>query len=281
MLIDYVNNFVNQFDARSFIIKSEYFKFIIISQIGWWLTYAYFHFFTHPKLKSQKLINDTKNRYVSIIHAVLIFSLSITDLLYYQKDECGQTNTTFQNYILLTTFSYFLYDMIACFLLNISDIEMVLHHLSCIIGSYLSVSYNSTASEIIRALVVTEISCPVMHLRMILKNYDLKHTYSHLVLDYIYMILYLCARMIYGTKNIYFTVFCWDNLLIVKITGGFLWIQSVVFSKRIVGILIQKYSEYKERKQKGIPLYWFSFNKKIEDLEYFKKSLKRAASYVP
>jgi len=277
----YINNFFNQFDPRSFILKTEYFQYILISQIGWWLTYAYFHFFIHPKLKSQKLINDTKNRYVSIIHAVLIFSLSITDLLCYQKDECGQTNTNFQNYILLTTCSYFFYDLIACDLLKISDTEMVLHHLSCIIGSYLSVSYNSTASEIIRALVVTEISCPVMHLRMILKNYDLKHTYSHLILDYVYMVIYLCARMIYGTKVIYFTVFCYDNLLIVKITGGFLWIQSAVFSKRIVSILIQKYSEHNERKQKQIPLYWFSFNKKIEDLEYYKASLKRAACYVP
>ena len=95
------------------------------------------------------------------------------------------------------------------------------------------------------------------------------------------MVLYLCARMLYGTKAVIFTVFCWDNLLIVKITGGFIWLQSLTFSKRMMSLLRQKYIEYRERKRNGIQLYWFSFNKKIEDCEYYKASLKRAASYVP
>jgi hypothetical protein len=280
MVIEYFRNSVNHLNLELFILKQEYLKFVLFTHIGWWLVYGVIHFFTHPKLKSQKLILDTKNRYVSIIHAVLIFWLSIFDTLYYQKDECGQTNTEFQNYILLTTFSYFLYDLIACIILNISDKEMVLHHISCIVGSYMGVSYNNSANEMIRALVVTEISCPIMHLRMILKNYDLKHTMIHLVLDYTYMILYLIARMIYGSKNAYFTLFCLDNLLLVKITGGFIWIQSVIFSKRMVSLLKHKYLEGKERKQKGIELYWFSVNKKIEELEYYKRSLKKAA-YVP
>jgi len=280
MVFEYLTNSINHFDYKLFLLKQEYLNFVILAHLGWWLIYGVIHFFTHPKLKSEKLILDTKNRYVSIIHALVIFGLSIIDTIYYQKDQCGQTNTDFQNYILLTTFSYFLYDMIACIILNISDKEMVLHHLSCIIGSYVGVSYNNSANEMIRALVVTEISCPIMHIRMILKNYDLKHTMIHLVLDYSYMIIYLIARMGYGTKVIYFTVFCPDNLLIVRITGGFLWIQSVIFSKRMISLLKHKYKEGKERKQKSVALYWFSVNKKIEELDYYKRSLKRAA-YVP
>jgi hypothetical protein len=116
---------------------------------------------------------------------------------------------------------------------------------------------------------------------MILKNFKLKHTRLHLTLDYAYMIVYLIARMGFGSHNIIFTVFCRNNLFLVKIAGAFLFLQSLIFSKRMIKILRNKRAESRERKLKGVQLFWFSHNKKIEDLDYYKQSMKKHASYIP
>ncbi len=79
----------------------------------------------------------------------------------------------------------------------------------------------------------------------------------------------------------YFTVFCWNNLWLVKIAGSIVWIQSVLFSKRMIKIFLHRYKEYKERKAKGIELFWLSENKQIEELEYYKLEKTKKKAYVP
>jgi hypothetical protein len=280
MPLNYLKKSISSIDLNLLVLNKEQFQIILVSHVIWWLIYLAFHFFINLSLKKRKLIHDTKTRFVSIIHATLIFWLAMYDTLFNQNDKCGETNTPFQNFIMLISLSYFLYDLIACIALDVSDREMVLHHLFVMVGYYIGVSYNNSANEMVRALIITEISCPIMHLRMILKNYDLKHTKAHCLLDFIYMIIYILARVIYGTKITIFTVFCRDNLLLVKVAGIFIWVQSILFARRMISLIRHRYLEYKERTEKDVELYWLTHNKKIEELEYFKRSLKRA-TYVP
>jgi len=280
ILVDYVQNSIHNFDPKKFILNSELFYLFLFFHIIWWLIYGFIHFFINVNLEKKKELYDTKTRFVSIIHASLIFVLSAIDTFLYQDSKCGCENTYFQTMICLISASYFLYDLINCILLDVSDTEMVFHHISVILGYWSGLAYNNSAREMIRALVVSEITCPIMHLRMILKNYGLKNTKLHFVLDVIYMATYLIARMIYGTRVIIYTVFCKTNLIIVKAAGIFVWVQSIIFSRRMIHIIRHRYLEYVERNEKGVCLFWLSNNKKIEDLEYYKKSLTKA-SYIP
>jgi hypothetical protein len=278
MLTEYLSETYNSFDINKFILDKEIYYTMIISHLCWWLLYAFVHFCIKVNHKTLKDVNDTKTRIISIAHASLIFWASTYDVIFNQVDKCGQPNTKFQTTFMIISCTYFLYDLIACILLGVSDAEMVYHHLMCILGYYTGISYNNSANEMLRALVVSEITCPIMHLRMILKNYGLKHTKMHNLLDIVYMFLYIVARLGYGSTVVYFTVFCRNNLILVKIAGAFVWIQSVRFAIRMVKILKDKYKEYKERSQKGVELFWLNHNKKVEELNYYKKIHERLSA---
>ena len=164
--------------------------------------------------------------------------------------------------------------------MDCSDKEMVYHHAFVIFGLYSGLAYNSSANEMLRALIVAEVSNSCMHSRMIMRNYNQKYSAFYLYLELYYLFTYIPSRLLFGSKVVFFTVFCMNNLLIVKLAGLFIWLQSVYFTKRMVGIIINRYNEYKERKQRNVKLFWFEFNKKLEDLEYYKKSIKKE-EYIP
>jgi len=159
---------------------------------------------------------------------------------------------------------------------------MVLHHVSVMLGYYSGISFNHSASEMLRGLLVADVSNPIMHTRLIVRNFGLKHTKLYLYMDVVYMIIYVVARSAFGAMATYWTVFCKGNLFIVKISAFIVWGQSVLFMKRMLQNLFHRYLDYCERKAKGVDYFWFEFNKKVEELEYYKKSLrKRKDKYVP
>ena len=228
--IEYFQGSLNNFDAKKLVLKPEEYTFFFYSFVFWVSIYLIIHFFVPVKLEKKKDLYDTKTRFVSIIHASLMFLLALYDWVFLQENKCGQTNSEFQNKVSLFSCAYFLYDLITCILLDCSDNEMVVHHLFCMLGYTASVGYNNSANEILRALVITEVTCPIMHIRMILKNYKLKHTKLHKLLDYIYMVMYLIARMGIGSHNIIFTVFCRNNLLLKLLVDLFSF--NLFFSRR-------------------------------------------------
>lgn len=276
----YFKNSYDSLNWRTFILDAEFYYLFIKCHICWWVLYGIVHFFIPVRLQRKKDIYDTKTRIISIVHASLVFWLSLYDVMFNQSNKCGQTNSSFQNHLMIISASYFLYDLVACILLGCSDNEMVIHHFFCMLGYFTGLAYQNSANEMLRALIVTEVTCPIMHLRMILKNYNLKHTKLHVLLDFVYMFVYLIARCVYGTKVVIFTVVCWDNLILVKLAGIFIWAQSILFSKRMVHLLRHRYREFSERKRNNIGLFWFSHNKKVEDLDYYKKALMKQG-YIP
>ena len=163
------NNIVN-LSLKDFQIDSYNMNIILISHLIWWCLYGCIHFFININHKTYKDIIDSKTRIVSIIHAIYASLLSFYDFLYFQKSVCGQYNNDLQNFILCTSISYFAYDTIICIILGISDNEMLYHHLSVIFGYYSGLSFNHSASEMLRGLLVADISNPIMHLRIIIRS---------------------------------------------------------------------------------------------------------------
>jgi len=268
--------------VKDFKITQYQIQLIIVSNLIWWLLYGFIHFFIPITHKTKKEVNDTKTRIVSIIHATYATILAFIDFFYNQTSQCGQYNNDLQNFILCTSLGYFLYDTIACILLDVSDIEMVIHHLSVMLGYYSGISFNHSAAEMLRGLLVADVSNPIMHMRMIVRNYGMKHTKLYLNMDIVYMFIYIIARSIFGAMSCYFTVFCKGNLFIVKIAGFSVWAQSVLFMRRMLDNLRHRYLDYLERREKGIEYHWFEFNKKIEELDYYKRSIKKhKEKYVP
>lgn len=271
--------FVVNLRPEELLLPSNRLFLLLIGTVGWTLFYCIIHQLPINHHRGSKATLDTKNRIVSIVHASVLFLLSVFDYYYHHRDNCGSPNTEFQNDILMFSTSYFIYDILISIYFKILDSGMLYHHLFVIFSMYSGMLFNNSAEEMIRAMISAEVSNPIMHIRKILSNSGMKETKLHLFLEYIYFVLYIGSRMIFGTMIAYFTVFCMSNLLIVKIGGSGVFVQSILYSKNMLKILEDRKRERLERKSKGVELFWFSFNEKIKECAYYQKA--KGEKYVP
>lgn len=72
--------------------------------------------------------------------------------------------------------AYFIYDLIACVIFRLVDIGLVLHHSMCMIGFFSGVYYGYGALEGIFGLFYAEVSNFPMHMRVIIRNINLRYT---------------------------------------------------------------------------------------------------------
>ena len=260
------------------ILPGEYYKLFCLFFFGWIFFYKLID--SLPiRNASTKLTLDTKNRIVSIVHAVIMLVLSIYDYSFNQEEKCGAKNSNFQNKMLLFSCSYFSYDLFACLYLNISDMPMFIHHSLVIVAEYSGIIFDSSANEMIRAMIVAEVSNPAMHIRTIISNYGLKHSKLFLLFEIYYFISYSFARLVFGINVCLFTVFCWENLFLVKFSGFLVWAQSLKYCYNMIGITKKRMKELRERNSKQAPLYWLSFNEKLNELDYINK--EKTEKYLP
>lgn len=270
-------NIVN-FQLENILLPKESFIMFLSFLCCWILFYCFIHVLP-IKNSTNKTTLDTKNRIVSIVHATLMFVLCIYDYLYNQTNECGLENTEFQNKLLLISCSYFTYDLIACLYFNISDSAMFFHHSIVIVSEYSGILYSSSATTMIRAMISAEISNPVMHLRSITGNYGLKHTKLYLVFEIYYFLSYTLARLIFGTYTSIYSILCPSDLIIVKISGACIILQSIKYATNMYNITFKRLRELKTRKQAGVELLWFKYNPKLTSLDYVKN--EKGEKYVP
>lgn len=272
--------FVSNLTLSDVIMTRDKLHLLILETVLWTLLYTFVHNLPIFKESEPKKALDSKNRIVSIIHASVAFIWSTIDYIYFQSDKCGSKNSEFQNHLLIFSCSYFIYDILASIYFGILDQGMLIHHLFVIFSEYCGIVFNNSASEMIRALVSAEVSNPIMHIRKILSNSRLADTKIHLYLEYIYFGLYIFSRMIFGVMITIWTVFCMDNLFMVKIGGTLVIVQSMLYTLNMIGIIKLRVKEYKERSKESVKLYWFSVNEKIKKLDYKKKKTNKEG-YVP
>jgi hypothetical protein len=103
----------------------------IFFTIFWFCMLALIHFMvgkeTHPKLP------EVKNRLVSIVHGMLIFSIAFIDV-FFHKCEVDQVTTNFQLNILLCSMGYVIYDCISCLCQGLFGYKLLIHHAVTLIG---------------------------------------------------------------------------------------------------------------------------------------------------
>lgn len=273
-------DFVRNVKLSDLIMSKEKLQLMVLETVLWTLLYIFVHNLPIFKTSELKKALDSKNRIVSIIHASVAFVWATIDYVYYQSEKCGSQNSDFQNHLMIFSCSYFIYDILASIYFGILDQGMLIHHLFVIFSEYCGIVFNNSASEMIRALVSAEVSNPIMHIRKILSNSGLGDTKIHLYLEYVYFGLYIFSRMIFGVIITIWTVVCMDNLLMVKIGGLLVIVQSMLYTLNMVGIIKLRMKEYNERKKENVELYWFSVNEKVKKLDYKKKRMNKEG-YVP
>lgn len=225
------------------------------------------------KGKSTEIV-DTKNRIISIVHGQVSFILAFKYLLNNGLNFCDKT-TDNERYVVLASLTYFIYDFTACVVYNIYDTSLVLHHSASIIGFTVAYFAEYGASNSILGLFLAEASNLPMHLRVILRSHNMRHTLLYEYSELAYLVIYIISRGLLVPFNFYWAFTCDKTPIVVWGMCGFLMVQSWVFISRMAGILRKKQKEWKEREEKNVELYWLTVNEEVSKLEYFNKHGKQ------
>lgn len=238
-------------------------------------------FWANLNLITEKLIkgnttkdHDFKNRIISIIHGLFAFIYGGYNMLATPNYSQCNAQDDADRFIMIMSCSYFIYDTIACIYFNIYDSKLLIHHLFVIIG-YISAYRNEFGAKVgILGLVIGESSNAAMHIRSMLKLYDMKHTKIYAALDILYMATYLVMRGALCPVLIYGAFCCGGIPLIVTASTVMISFQSYYFMFAMYKIIKKLRREQLERNRAGVSLFWFSTNEKLMALDYIKKKEK-------
>ena len=125
--------------------------------------------------------------------------------MYVLHSECGQTNSEFEKFILINSTGYFLYDFCAMAYFGILDLDMTIHHMMCVFGMYSALLAGDSAFSPISGLFVTEISNPIMHVRMVIKHLGKRYTKAYEIAE----LSYICKFLSVLLTSLYSIVHLW------------------------------------------------------------------------
>ena len=177
---------------------------------------------------------------------------------YFMHASCGDSNLVWETNLMNLSIGYFLYDFLAMTYYGLLDGTMILHHLCAIVGMLFPLAENLSANYCIRGMFLTEISNPPMHARCILKHYGLRYTYAYELMEGIFLIAYVFARLISGPYVTYSALACPHNHIVTKLGCIGLFLQSLYFIKPMITILIKRAREVHHRKILRIKVKWFT-----------------------
>lgn len=185
-------------------------------------------------------IKDTQNRIVSLIHGMMCIVLAIYDITYVAL-PCGSPNTKIQNFTITMNIGYFIYDAFVMDYLGLLNWAISIHHFIWVIGIYLSLCFDASASEILAGLFVGEISNPVMHLRLILRNFGYKDTKIYHFIEYCFILIYIYYRLFKGFIVVSEIVKWEGNHPVIKGIAVGLAIHSYFFIYKMIILLRNRF----------------------------------------
>lgn len=225
---------------------------------------------------TKKEVLDIQNRMVSFVHGLTLIVLSFIDITF-ENRPYGSANSDLQKFTLTISLGYFMYDTLAMTYYKLLDTPMMFHHGIVCLGVYLSLCFDASGSEILAGMFISEVSNPVMHMRLILRSFGLRHTKLYEFCEFSYIFLYVYYRLFKGIFIVYNTVSTSVGHPVVKSIAVGVAIQSYFYVYRMGSIVKNRLNEMKEREKEEVSLFWFSHNPKVEKLSYFAKSKKKEA----
>ena len=240
--------------------------------IMWLSTYILIHLTLRSNLKLKQDL-DMKNRIVSIFHGLASFGLSLYYIIV--KDFDLETPMDyFASGIICLSFSYFLYDLVACLFYGLWDVKLVIHHLLCVFGSLALLVYKRGFFVVVAGLMLAEASNLPMHVRCICRNFGMKHTKICEYSETLYMIIYILFRGVFAPILLIMSFFSPSCPLFISIVLLGLLVQSFFFIRTMIQIMKKKKRNAQERADKKVPLFWFEVNPDIYTLDYTKSGKK-------
>jgi hypothetical protein len=122
----------------------------------------------------------------------------------------------------------------------------------------------------ITALYFGEITNFFMHMRVFLRWLGLRHTKLYAYNEQAFICLYIFMRCFAILP--YVSEFIWLGQinLLIRISGVGLVVQSWGYALIMAQMSFKRFGEWRERRQRGVKLWWFSQNPKVKELSYVR-----------
>ncbi|XP_047329341.1 TLC domain-containing protein 5-like [Impatiens glandulifera] len=202
-------------------------------------------FIVMKKILYPKRSLDFCNRCVSIIHALLAVAISCFSIQDWNCPVCplASKSSPIQMKTLAMSLSYMIYDLFCCQYSNVLKLDSFIHHFVSIVGFATGLIYKRCGSEMVAALLITEMSSPFLHLRELLKELGYKDTILNLAADVSFAVIFTVARMVGGPYLTYLTLSA-NNPLLIKAMALGLELVSVFWFYKIVKMMKYKLSRF-------------------------------------
>lgn len=252
-----VNTNVTLFNmsVEDFVLSRERYTIILLSFCFWTILYYISYLLTKHKEQSSKL-NDTLNR----------------------QSKCGYNNTWFQDFAILISFGYFIYDVIFSFYLGVMDNIRLFHHFLVLFSEYEYFIMNTGGYLMVRWALYLETPSLFMHYRMILINSNLKETKLFQLTEFLYFLIYIFGRLSFIYFSIWYYSDCADNLKFTFNAAVLLYIQFIWIIFKMIKIIKKRTKESKERNDNNVTLYWDTVNTEVLCLPYYLLEKKKSKS---
>ncbi|CAH2035379.1 unnamed protein product [Thlaspi arvense] len=184
---------------------------------------------------------DFSTRIVSTLHATVAVALATLTIQDWSCPVCpiASRSSLQQMETMAFSLSYMIYDLICSHFDEVLSIDNAVHHSVCILGFVAGLCYRKCASEMVAALLITEISSPFLHLREILKQIGYRDTDLNLAADVCFATIFSLARMVVGPYLVYVTISA-DNPILIKAMALGLQLVSAFWFYKILKMMRYK-----------------------------------------
>ncbi|RZF39344.1 hypothetical protein LSTR_LSTR000865 [Laodelphax striatellus] len=153
----------------------------------------------------------------------------------------GLSNTTLQIFTLVSSLSYFVYDLCWCLYYQTEPIIMLLHHIASITSLGCILVMGQSGAEGVAGLGSMEVTNPLLQARWFLRTAGYNRTPIHTLVEWLFIILFIAMRLLYGSRLVYIMMSSDRVPWQVKTCTGSLFLISIAFIYHISEFVRRKY----------------------------------------
>lgn len=221
------------------------------------------------KNKKTKAYYDYYGNYPSIVHAILAFIIGCYTLIT-EGLNLGETNSLLVKFVMIFSFTYFLYDTIISEYQRYNNTAMTIHHIVTLLITSYCLFKNSCGNEIIFALVSAEISNPFNLVREILRHHKRDGEALYLNCSLIFAALFIISR--FGFVPWYLThAYPGPTSFVIKFFAATVWFISWHWLFIILNFASKELKNVASKSDKSKGGFWGFFNSALTRMRKDKK----------
>jgi len=218
-------------------------------------------------VKSKNEKRDLQNRLVSIPNGFILSGLGAYYVFVIGPDVDAKS-TPYTDMVDAIALGYFFYDMLFLGCMGILSLQTFIHHAASVVMFVGALYTRDGAAGTVFALYFAEVTNLFMHLRVFIKSAGLRHSKLYENAERLFVGTYVYLRCIAVWPYFIPMIMAPSTPWTLFILAPLIMVQSHGWALIMCKMLWKRYLEWKERKENGVKLYWFSENKEVYQLSY-------------